>query len=491
MIHLFLTIPFQVSARFLLAVLLILSYVDAKQLRIAIVGAGPSGCSAAYFLSRDLPDSSITVFERSPYIGGRAYSIQMPIGGKLVTVELGASIVADANTFIRNASRDLGLQTVDTAWTELDPDTSMKSSDPLVGSLGIWDGSKWRYTQGPSKALLGDLLYKVGILLRYGILDGALQASNLVTKMVSGFLATYDGLLKAKSWATTQDFITDAGLSEVVSTTAYTSFRTQNGISELFVREFIGGITRNTYNQEVDIVSAWPAAVSLFSATTELFKVKGGNNRLYRSMLQHSNATTLLNTAVSQITTNSNDTYNLTASDNTTASFDVVILATPIAASGLTLPFSILGAPLTYVKLHVTVILGKIRPSYFKRFDLNQIPYFILTPSDPSTQSLPFNSLSILARYGTTVIVKLFSSRKVQDAVLDALFVSRSSVVRKVWDSPGAYTDLGPRADAGFASFVVQKGIYWTGAMEEVVSAMETQVVAARSVVNAIVKDFN
>ncbi|KAI8812904.1 Prenylcysteine lyase-domain-containing protein [Cladochytrium replicatum] len=440
------------------------------KLRIAIVGAGPAGCSTAYFLSRDVPDASVTVFERSSYIGGRAYSIQMPIGGKLVTVELGASIVADANTFIRNASRDLGLQTVDTAWTELDPDNSMESSDPLVGSLGIWDG--------------------VGILLRYGILDGALQASNLITKMVSGFLATYDGLLNGKSWATAQDFITDAGLSDAVSTNAYTSFRTQNGISELFVREFIGGITRNTYNQEVDTISAWPAVVSLFSAMTELFKIKGGNNRLYRSMLESANATTLLNTAVRQITTNSDDTYNLTASDNTTTTFDVVILATPVPTSNVTLPIFITGATLTYVQLHVTLILGTLRPSYFNMFDLNQIPYFILTPSDSSTHSLPFNSLSILARYGKTMIVKLFSSVKVQDSLLDALFVSRSSVVRKVWDSPGAYTDLRPRADVGFSRFVVQRGLYWTGAMESVVSAMETQVVAARSVVNAIVKDF-
>ena len=60
----------------------------AEQLDYAIIGAGVSGCYAAWRLKQHYPEAKLALFENSDRIGGRLYSRYLP-GMPHVTAELG------------------------------------------------------------------------------------------------------------------------------------------------------------------------------------------------------------------------------------------------------------------------------------------------------------------------------------------------------------------------------------------------------------------
>src|SRR5690348_8857591 len=76
-------------------------------LRVAIVGAGAAGSSAAYHLFRFSAPSSakpvITVFESLPRIGGRSCTVDA-LNSPQHPTELGASIFVKTNPILYNAS---------------------------------------------------------------------------------------------------------------------------------------------------------------------------------------------------------------------------------------------------------------------------------------------------------------------------------------------------------------------------------------------------
>lgn len=81
--------------------------------RVAIIGAGSAGSSAAYHLHQYAPDVNMTVFEKNSYIGGRSTSVQIQ-DDPLEVAELGASIFVDANYILGNASKTFNLELEDT-----------------------------------------------------------------------------------------------------------------------------------------------------------------------------------------------------------------------------------------------------------------------------------------------------------------------------------------------------------------------------------------
>lgn len=118
--------------------------------RIAIIGAGAAGSSAAFWISkvkqRSDVDVEVDVYERSSYIGGRECHPQrssfvdapVTIGSTTVypyddptyaPIELGASIFVNANKNLMRASKEFNL--------------SFRDFGNEFGNTGIWDGSKF------------------------------------------------------------------------------------------------------------------------------------------------------------------------------------------------------------------------------------------------------------------------------------------------------------------------------------------------------------
>jgi monoamine oxidase len=81
---------------------------DPDVLDIAVVGAGVSGCYAAWRLSASAPGQTIAVFERNNRIGGRLWSIK-PEGMTQQVAELGGMRIANNQLPLLNLTRLLNL----------------------------------------------------------------------------------------------------------------------------------------------------------------------------------------------------------------------------------------------------------------------------------------------------------------------------------------------------------------------------------------------
>jgi lysine 2-monooxygenase len=79
-----------------------------RTLDVAIIGAGVSGCYAAWRLAAANPDLSIGVFERNDRIGGRLWSVT-PTGMTEQVAELGGMRIANNQTPLLNLTSELGL----------------------------------------------------------------------------------------------------------------------------------------------------------------------------------------------------------------------------------------------------------------------------------------------------------------------------------------------------------------------------------------------
>ena len=119
--------------------------------RIAIIGAGAAGSSAAFWISkakqRSDIDVEVDVYERASYIGGRECYVRSvrqlyrrvellgsttvyPYGDPTYSpIELGASIFVDANKNLMRASKEFNL--------------SLNDFGDEFSDMGIWDGSKF------------------------------------------------------------------------------------------------------------------------------------------------------------------------------------------------------------------------------------------------------------------------------------------------------------------------------------------------------------
>ena len=56
-------------------------------MKIAVIGSGISGLSAAYYLSKK---HHVDLFEKENYFGGHSYTIDLTFGSKRIPVDIGS-----------------------------------------------------------------------------------------------------------------------------------------------------------------------------------------------------------------------------------------------------------------------------------------------------------------------------------------------------------------------------------------------------------------
>lgn len=139
--------------------------------RVAVIGGGISGVTAAYTLKSRAPEVSVTLFEKSP-----------ELGGKLRTVELGGSrLEAGADSFLvrdRSAldlARDIGLE------SEL--------VEPAIFGGLVWDGKTAEPM--PQGTVMG-LPVSVGAIRRAGNISAAGKLRALADLTLPGRLEKED-----------------------------------------------------------------------------------------------------------------------------------------------------------------------------------------------------------------------------------------------------------------------------------------------------------
>jgi len=424
---------------------------------------------------------------------------------------LGASIFVEVNRILVSAAREFGLITATDDRPRESPET-----------LGVWDGETFRFMQNEG----GYMWWNIAKLIwKYGL--APIRTQRLTRQVFGNFFKMYDAPhFPFKSLSETSFGL---GLTEVTSTTG-SGYLAANSITPPFSTDIIQASTRVNYAQNLGEIHGLEAMVCM--STNGAMSVKGGNWRIFDGMIRTSGAYLALNTSVSKILKQENDTYLVEASPSTASStpsepntelFDTVIITAPFQYSDIDISPSPSHLPdkIPYVKLHVTLFASphKLSPLAFNLRVGSSVPEIILTTlpssadsSDPKNRApAGFFSVSTL-RYVNNrgyrplrieYLYKIFSPQPVNATFLSSLLGIQappsskgeglaaiekedvSWVYEKSWNS---YPYLMPRVT--FEDSQLDDGLWYTSGIESFISTMETSALMGRNVAKLIVDEW-
>lgn len=482
--------------------------------RVAIVGGGPSGASAAYFFGTanaqlgSLPTNptcpgttrriNTTLFERS-HIGGRVEAIYPLDDPGLERIEIGAGLIYDVDRKLLGA-----LKTFKLPWAS--------DQTRLAQHVGIWDGTQFVIENDGTTWSQTKLLWRYGrspaILLKM-MRDTAKSFAQLYSPQFLHHRPSRGGdsrlpaPMSGYPWASVANLARAVLPSALLTHPAHQHIEKQ-GVSALFMNEMGAAAVRANYLQDVAHVNAF-AGLYAFEAG-ESRHVSNGNQLLFENMVNASGAD--IHMGVSGTVTGIMRMYDgswwVGTADGRGAAYDSVVVAAPWENSGIALLNTDKIIHLTpYRRVHVTVVAtsaARPRASFFgqKRSDESMPQTVLTTPAASSAASnatqTPLISLSYVREispqqhqkeWGTVYIVRILSEDALDDRTLSALF-GEGTVVwtrRKEW---AAFPDMSHTAP--LRSFEVDTGLYHISAIEQLISTMETSVIGAKNVAALILR---
>ncbi|KAK4052040.1 hypothetical protein OIV83_002334 [Microbotryomycetes sp. JL201] len=499
---------------------------EQRRPRVAIIGAGAGGSSAAFFLSflshaQNNVDiaTDVTVFDRNSFVGGRSFPIKpwlpdptnfdpLDDGDDDEPVECGASIFVQANKNMQKAAKDFNL--------------TLKEHGGEDGGMAVWDGETFVFQESSGRGWGYWDLAKM--FWRYG--RAPLRVKSIVGKTVGNFLALYSPAFAALGpFDSIQDFANATNLLEPASTRAGPYLEKYAPSSGLFVNELVGAATAVNYAQPIRNISALGSLVSM--AATGASAVKGGNRRIFQEFLARSDATVKLGDAVKSVTKldapkGKRPQFVVKTAGGSGGTFDAVIFAAPFHQAGVSLSNSKARSRIPFqpdIQLHVTFVITNASsptPEYFGLQAGTKMPKAVFATFDTASERKPtFNSLNYLQQLSLRVsdrftnstgplhVVKLFSMDSLTDDnkgldQLDAIF-GRGNVI-KTWSKVFAsYPRLDPvsqgdtkpsRSRNSFAPVRLDTSMYYVNSFERLISTMETETVSSFNVVSLLLNDF-
>ena len=417
-------------------------------------------------------------------------------------VELGASIFVQVNHNLVNAVADLGLSV---------KYANARKSDGPPDVLGIWDGQKLLIT-------LSDDSYSwwnaAKLIWKYG-LPSIMRNRALMKKTVGTFLRMYEK--PYFPFRSLSETAYDLGLTKITGVTG-AQLLEANRIGSLFSTQIIQASTRVNYAQNLDQIHGLETMICM--AIDGPMAVQGGNWQIFDGMIEASQANLRLNTSVTEISRQPDNSYIVKASlasvddsegsSNYLDSFDNVILAGPLQFANISFnPVDPnLPAPIPYVNLHVTLFTS---PHVLSRAAFNvpsssRAPTTILTTLPPgSAETLPFLSISTLRSIhtpnGAEILYKIFSPAPLtpsffrhilgismtDDSEASLSKADISWIYTKVWHS---YPYVRPRVTFDDPQLDQAGRLWYTSGIEGFISTMETSSLMGMNVAKLVVNGW-
>jgi len=490
--------------------------------RIAIIGAGAAGSSAAYYLQRHAAAQhlstplNVTVFDLNPRVGGRTTTVNA-FDDPAYPVELGASIFVRINHILYNASREFNLQTslYDEGETGSDYD------------LGVWNGETFVFKTSIGSGRWQGYWDIAKLLWKYGM--APIKTQKLMKSTVGKFLKFYEEPVfpfSSLDYAVMQTELLDFTAANGVQTLK------EGGIGEAFGRDVIQASTRVNYGQNLGVIHGLESMVCM--ATDGAMAIEGGNWQIFDEAIKRSKAGIQLDTTVTDVEKDDKGLYHIHT--NTTANsqpFDTVILAAPYQYADITFspPLAVTPKKIPYVSLHVTLLTTPhlASPSFFNLDPSLQtsIPDTILTtlPADldmgttqgsSSVGPANFWSINVLRTISpsthsntTQYLYKIFSPSPMTGTFLSSLFaipysntsaadpisdLSKNDITwyhEKVWNSYPYETPRSSFEEIKLDSTTASgTGVWYTSGMESFISTMETSALMGMNVARLIVDEI-
>ncbi|KAG0234654.1 hypothetical protein BGX31_004477 [Mortierella sp. GBA43] len=467
---------------------------------VAIIGAGAGGSSTAYYLSQYLQpphvsrkhQHSITIFEESERIGGRCrvFRVRNP-GQKDEYIEVGASIFVKVNYNLFNAAKEFGLKT-----------------KPLDNELvAIWDGNKFIFEESQWKF--------------WSILKGIKRWGLAPIRMHFILKSTLDDLCEwyktSESHATIEGFAKRFKLDKVAAKMSHL-FLQNHKIGQAYSQEVIEVATRVNYGSNLDEIHALGALVTM--AADNALQIQDGNFQIFEGMVGHSKAHVQLNTKIARVrrippvNIGDDSRFEVTTVSGHKEIFDTVVIAAPIQSTDIDFDLDLPPLPkVNYRTIFATFVRGNVNPHYFNATSAEKFPAHILTTNGDAE----FTSLSIQTKLSNgETVTKIFSPHRLDDELLDRLYLKRTWVKVKEWK---AYPKLAPiqfnaesnpfeslyhndqdqvvldnldkeqeqeKLEAAWGEIEIVPGVYYVNAFEPLISTMETETIAGKNVARLV-----
>ncbi|CAG5131515.1 unnamed protein product [Candidula unifasciata] len=455
--------------------------------RIAVIGAGLGGTSAAFHLRQLFgPNLQIDIFEANK-VGGRTALID--IGGK--EYEAGGSIIHKKNKYMVDfASR-----------------FNKSANEPSSGDMffGLCDESGIFF-----QTSRWEVISLAKLFWRYGL---DLYSSQHWTRSLVGekFERIYEFQEQGIAFTTLRDML-EAMSTDFLNMTRHSlqDVLSDAGLSQRFISELAMAAMRANYGQTTE-AHGFVGAVSLVGAEPGLWSVRNGNKQIAEALLKESQANlieaevssvALLNSSKENENVSYEVTYKHTNSDgNITASskqYDLVIMAAPIFGSKTKVSFVNFPHDVTPFTqdYHTTVAMfvqGTINASSFQAKTRSELPPDLLTTSagvffNAVGQQSPVVPDTAAGNVLDTesAVWKTFFNKVPTEEQISQLFDSRKELKLVEWL---AYPEYKPKMD--LPPFVLYNGLYYINAIESAASAMEMSVIGARNVALLIANQWH
>ncbi|XP_063788156.1 prenylcysteine oxidase 1 isoform X1 [Pseudophryne corroboree] len=444
--------------------------------KIAVVGAGIGGTSAAYFLRQKFgKDVQVDIFEKGD-VGGRLSTLEME--GNLY--EAGGSVIHPLNLHMKTFVKDLGLNT----------------RTPSSSLIGIYNGDEFVFQESEWY-----LINVIKMLWSYGL--NFLRMYMWVEGVLDKFMRIYRYQTFDYSFSTTESLLHAAGGSDFTTKLNMTidEAMQKSGFSQRFINEIVVPAMRVNYGQGVT-VNGFVGAVSLAGTDSGLWSVEGGNKLVCTGLIYASKAQLIQGTVTSVQEkvrpTKSGGTVRLyeviyeTSTGSGQGMYDIIFLATPLNKGianinflGFSPPIETFSKP--YQQTVATFVHGRINASFFGcskpcQFDLSEI----LTTDNPKTFISSVSSVSPVkpvpkpdvAKTSDLKVYKVFSPDSLMDYQLRLLFESYHAVSERKWL---AYPKYSPPEK--LPPIILHPGIYYLNSIEWAASAMEMSAISAKNAV--------
>ncbi|KAI0559719.1 Prenylcysteine lyase [Gracilaria domingensis] len=414
---------------------------------VCVIGAGISGSTAAYFLSR-LSSTLITVFEKQPRVGGRMEVLRLP---NTPPIEAGASIIAEENKLMSYFVETLNLT------------RGTKS----FGTMGLWNGTSFVYRSRPSKA---KTLYS--IIRRYG--TSVYATKKHVRSLLDKYKKLYpkDGV--DGTWTphpNVSSLLHQTGDLFNLTQVSFAS-EAEKFFGRLYIEEMVAAITRVNYGQDVHEMNGMSGAVALAGSGQDLWAVKDGNYQVVEGLLKKSGAQVHLEVDIERVDIENNH-YTLSSNDRRWEC-DAVVLAAPLELMSIELPHRI-------AKRVHKGRLFQLTVTTFVRGNLNEATFGPDPPKSILSTNLVNDSftsvgLADVSSDSENPIFKVFSRMNLSDHHLERIFEKGCEVLAVYpWM---AYPKFSPPEK--FTSFDLDEdGVFiYTSPLESAGSAMEMSAVS-------------
>jgi len=447
-----------------------------NSVRVAIIGSGIGGSSAAYYLLKNsfsnnsiLSDLKVDIYEKNDRVGGRVYS-PVILGEP---TNLGASFLIKENQLITRMINELNITT--------------ETSKEADGSIGIFNNRTILFEIGYS-----DISDIAKIVWRYGLFS-PLMFKYILSEKLKLFQNTYKSLDNKITFNTLKEFLLHQNFQDLVSKTTKELLRSYY-ISESYIDELVNTIIVGIYNQHSEI-NAYAGMIALIGSGNTPLDIVGGNDVLIKTIIATNKVDerfnifmeTSVTEVVKSVSTNATK-YTIKSDKGISEEYDIVIIACPILKTGIkfstniVIPDKDLG-PSIFVAPYSIFVRGLLNKSYFSLAETDAVPNTLLTDDKSKNIVIQLGTVSENV-YRITSVVEITPEMLVDGGY----FLSINEVIEKHhWDF--AYPQFVSIKDLdNLPSFVLDEGLYYINAIESAGSCMELSMISARNIVNIIEK---